>query len=99
MLGVLHGTYELVRNCQQLIPTPAEGDQPLVMPVGCSDPAFSGAGFDASEPASIAARMAIRATGLTAYPPLDHNWAVVNFTMQPHWTQGTIAPNPACGHR
>jgi hypothetical protein len=70
-----------------------------VLPVGCADPAFSGAGFDASELASAVARMAIRATALTQYPPLDHNWAVINFTEEPHWTQGTIEPNATCGHR
>jgi molybdopterin/thiamine biosynthesis adenylyltransferase len=89
----------LLAQQEQVIPSPSEGEQPLVLPVGCADPAFSGAGFDASELASAVARMAIRATALTQYPPLDYNWAVVNFTEEPHWTQGTIEPNPACGHR
>ncbi len=98
-------TAELCLDCfllaqqRQDIPNPREGEQPLVLPVGCADPAFSGAGFDASELASAVARMAVRATKLSAYPPLDHNWAVVNFVDEPRWTQGMIEPNPACGHR
>jgi molybdopterin/thiamine biosynthesis adenylyltransferase len=89
----------LLAQQEQVIPSPRQGEQPLVLPVGCADPAFSGAGFDASELASAVARMAIRATALTSYPSLDHNWAVVNFTEQPRWQQGTIERNPACGHR
>jgi molybdopterin/thiamine biosynthesis adenylyltransferase len=89
----------LLAQQQQLIPSPSEGEQPLVLPIGCADPAFSGTGFDASELASAVARMAMRTTALTQYPPLDHNWAVVNFVDQPRWTQGTIEPNPTCGHR
>jgi molybdopterin/thiamine biosynthesis adenylyltransferase len=81
------------------IPKPQEGEQrALVIPVGCADPAFSGPGFDSSELASAVARMAIRITGLTSYPPLDHNWAVVNFVAEPHWQQGTLDPDPRCGH-
>jgi hypothetical protein len=80
------------------VPKPDAGEQPLVIPVGCIDPAFSGAGFDSSELASATARMAIRATGLCSYPPLDHNWAVANFTGNPRWIEGTLAPDPHCGH-
>ncbi|MEJ7783475.1 MAG: ThiF family adenylyltransferase [Solirubrobacteraceae bacterium] len=80
------------------IPTPEATEQQLVIPVNCSDPAFSGAGFDASELASIVARFAVRATGRTSYPDLDHNWAVVNFTGAARWRQGTFHPQPECGH-
>jgi molybdopterin/thiamine biosynthesis adenylyltransferase len=89
----------LLAQQEGVIPVPeATPEAPLVMPVGCADPAFSGAGFDASELSSALARMAIRATGLTTYPTLDHNWEVLNFASEPHFKQGTIEPNPNCGH-
>jgi len=78
---------------------PEQAIQALVIPVGCSDPAFSGAGFDASELASAVARMAVRATGRASYRSLDHNWAVMNFIDSPRWTQGTLAPDAGCGHQ
>jgi hypothetical protein len=81
------------------IPKPEEGEQTLVVPVGCTDPAFSGTGFDSSTLASDVARMSIRATGLTDYPALDHDWAVMNFVSEPRWQQGSLEPDPACGHR
>lgn len=80
------------------IPKPDAAEQDVVVPIGCADPAFSGAGFDASELSSVVARTAIRATGLTEYPALDHNWAVLNFAASPHWQQGTIKPDPRCRH-
>jgi hypothetical protein len=81
------------------IPAPQKGEQKTpIVPMGCSHPAFTGTGFDSSELASAVARMAIRATGLTSYPPLDHNWAVVNFVAEPHWRQGTFDADPCCGH-
>jgi molybdopterin/thiamine biosynthesis adenylyltransferase len=80
------------------IPSPSAAEQELVIPAGCADPAFSGAGFDASALASDVARMAVRATGLTGYPPLDHRWAVTNFVEEPHWQQGNLEPDPRCGH-
>jgi hypothetical protein len=80
------------------IPKPERGEQPLVIPVGCTDPAFSGTGFDSSTLASDVARMGIRATGLTDYPALDYDWAVLNFVSEPRWQQGSLVPDPACGH-
>jgi molybdopterin/thiamine biosynthesis adenylyltransferase len=90
----------LLAQQQGIVPMPAATlEAPPVMPVGCGDAAFSGAGFDASELSSSIARMAIRATGITTYPALDHNWAVLNFASEPHFEQGTIKPDPGCGHR
>ena len=80
------------------IPAPKMAEQPLVIPVGCVDPAFSGAGFDASVLAGHVARAAVQATRLTAYPPLDHNWSVVNFVDEPRWQSGAFPADPACGH-
>jgi molybdopterin/thiamine biosynthesis adenylyltransferase len=81
------------------IPKPQEGEERTpVVPVGCAHPAFSGAGFDAAELSSSVARMAVRATGLTEYPRLDHDWAVVDFVGEPRWRQGRLAPDPSCRH-
>ena len=88
----------LSAQADEAIPTPQATPQQLVVPVGCSDPAFSGAGFDASELASVVARFAVRATRRTTYPELDHNWAVVNFTGADRWQQGTFHSPPDCGH-
>ena len=81
------------------LPTPLRGEEEApVVPVGCGSPAFSGSGFDSSELASVVARMAVRATGRTAYPPLDHDWAVLDFLGEPGRRQGTLAVDPDCGH-
>jgi molybdopterin/thiamine biosynthesis adenylyltransferase len=81
------------------IPTPPRGkEEAPVVPVGCGSPAFSGSGFDSSELASVVTRMAVRATGRTTYPPLDHEWAVIDFLGEPGRRQGTLAVDPDCGH-
>jgi molybdopterin/thiamine biosynthesis adenylyltransferase len=80
------------------IPKPDATEQELVVPIGCADPAFSGAGFDAASLGSDVARMAVRAVAATSYPALDHNWAVANFVVEPRWRQGTLAPDDRCGH-
>jgi molybdopterin/thiamine biosynthesis adenylyltransferase len=82
------------------IPKPEQGEERApVVPVGCAHPAFSGAGFDAAELSSAVARTAVRATGLTAYPELDYDWAVVNFVGDPRWRQGRLERDPSCRHR
>jgi hypothetical protein len=93
--------FECFLHAQELgvIPKPEEGEQRApVVPVGCAHPAFSGAGFDAAELSSAVARMAVRATGLTGYPELDHDWAVVNFVGGQRWRQGRLQPDPSCRH-
>jgi molybdopterin/thiamine biosynthesis adenylyltransferase len=81
------------------IPTPPRGsEQPPVVPVGCGSPAFGGSGFDSSELASAVARMAVRAAGVTGYPPLDHEWAVLDFLGEPGRRQGPLPVDPNCGH-
>lgn len=89
----------LVAQQEGRIPVPEQGPQPLVIPIGCANPAFSGTGFDASELSSIVARTAVRALGVTEYPALDHNWVVVNFVGEPHFQAGALDPDPACGHQ
>jgi hypothetical protein len=61
-----------------------------VTPIGCRDPAFTGAGVEATELAAITARMAIRATGLTDYPSASANWIVVSFRSDPHYQEGRL---------
>ncbi len=79
------------------IPTPSAGERSVVTPIGCRHPAFAGAGFEATELAAITARTAIRATGLTDYPPLTANWILLDFRAQPHYQDGTLAVHPKCG--
>lgn len=88
----------LVAQGDGAIPSPEQGPQPLVVPVGCASPAFSGAGFDATELAALVARTAVRSIGVTEYPALDFDWAVVNFVGEPHYQAGALAPDLACGH-
>jgi molybdopterin/thiamine biosynthesis adenylyltransferase len=89
----------LLAQQEDRIPTPPRGkEEAPVVPVGCGSPAFSGSGFDSSELASAVVRMAVRATGRTAYPPLDHDWAVLDFLCEPGRRQGTLPVDPDCGH-
>jgi molybdopterin/thiamine biosynthesis adenylyltransferase len=68
-----------------------------VTPYGCSHPAASCAGFDAMELAANVARTAVRATSATHYPPLDFDWAVINFRPpEKRWEQGSLEPLSDC---
>jgi molybdopterin/thiamine biosynthesis adenylyltransferase/ubiquitin-protein ligase len=78
------------------VPEPEAGPRHRVTPVGCRHPAFSGAGFDATELATVAARTAVRATGAVSYPPLDYEWIVVNFRGQPMYEKGALNVHPDC---
>lgn len=69
-----------------------------VTPVGCSHPAFSGAGFDATELAAILARTVIQVTEMSAYPAADWDWAVVNFRGEPRWETGRLVRHAGCPH-
>lgn len=69
---------------------------PGVTPVGCSHPAFSGAGFDATELAGLTARTVVQATDASSYPPLDFDWVVVNFRGTSHWQSGRLDKHPDC---
>lgn len=78
------------------IPKPNAGPRSNVTPIGCSHPAFSGAGFEATELAATAARVAVQATYLTRYPPLEYDWAVINFRGTPRWRSDTLEHHPSC---
>lgn len=68
-----------------------------VTPYGCAHPAASCAGFDAMELAANVARTAVRATSATHYPPLDFDWAVINFRPPgKRWEQGSLEPLSDC---
>jgi molybdopterin/thiamine biosynthesis adenylyltransferase len=67
-----------------------------VTPIGCSHPAFSGAGFDATELVAVAARTVVQATETCGYPPLDFDWAIINFRGHPRWQSGDLKRHPAC---
>jgi molybdopterin/thiamine biosynthesis adenylyltransferase len=78
------------------IPSPEAGPRSNVTPIGCSHPAFSGAGFDATELAAITARIVVQATHMTHYPSLEYDWVVVNFRGAPRWQSGILKSHPAC---
>ena len=78
------------------VPSPAEGPPSATTPIGCSTPAFSGAGFDAVALAALAARTAVQATGRTTYPQPDCDYVVVNFRGEHPWRQGRLNRHPGC---
>lgn len=78
------------------LPKPSEGPRSNTTPVGCSTPAFSGAGFDATALAALAARTIVRASGKSTYPPLDHDYIVVNFRGEDPWREGQLKTHPGC---
>jgi molybdopterin/thiamine biosynthesis adenylyltransferase len=83
---------------RQLVPRPPEGPRSTVTPIGCRHPAFSGAGFEATELAAVTARLAVRVSRLTEYPPSDVNWVVINFRKDPHYEAGFLDVRPCGGH-
>jgi molybdopterin/thiamine biosynthesis adenylyltransferase len=78
------------------IPRPDKGPLSNVTPIGCSHPAFFGAGFDATEVAAVATRLAISATGATAYPAAPFDWVVLNYRREPRRIQGTLRAREDC---
>lgn len=83
-------------QCDDSVPSPAEGPRSDTTPIGCSTPAFSGAGFDATALAALAARTVVQASGRASYPPLDHDYVVVNFRGPDPWRQGKLEVHPEC---
>lgn len=77
-------------------PKPLEGPQSNTTPIGCSTPAFSGAGFDATALAAAAARAVIQATGRTAYPASDFDYIIMNFRGDDPFQRGRLDPHPNC---
>jgi molybdopterin/thiamine biosynthesis adenylyltransferase len=79
------------------IPVPALGEAPNRVPYGCSHAAASCAGFDVLELVANVARTAIRLVPGIAYPPLDFDWAVLNFRSGfDRWTQGELLAQADC---
>jgi len=78
------------------IPRPDKGPLSNVTPIGCSHPAFFGAGFDALEVAAVATRLAISATGATAYPAPPFDWVMLNYRREPRRIQGTLRAREDC---
>jgi len=78
------------------VPKPLEGPRSNITPVGCSTPAFSGAGFDATALAALAARTAVQASGKSKYPALDYDYAIANFRGDHSWEQGRLKTNEGC---
>ncbi|HUY24702.1 MAG TPA: ThiF family adenylyltransferase [Candidatus Saccharimonadales bacterium] len=79
-----------------VVPTPPSGPASNVTPVGCSQPTFFGAGFEATELAAVATRMAIAGCGGTSYPNLGYDWAVLDFRGDSHWRSGKLERDRQC---
>lgn len=96
---VLHG-FAPCLDCFFDDPSIPERDRARVSgttPYGCSHPAASCAPFEVAELAANLARSAVRCVPRLAYPPLDFNWAVLNFRRsQQRWTQGFLSGQPNC---
>ncbi|MBJ7608114.1 MAG: ThiF family adenylyltransferase [Candidatus Dormibacteraeota bacterium] len=78
------------------VPTPIATAESTVTPVGCNDPAFIGAGFEASELAAVVARTCVGLIPSTTYPPADFDWMVLNFRTRKPRAQGPLEVHPDC---
>ena len=88
----------LLAQRDDAVPEPeAAAPGPFVTPVGCSHPAFAGAGFDATQLAASVARIAVQVTAASSYPALDFDWVVMNFRNPPRWRSGRLSKHPECG--
>jgi hypothetical protein len=81
-----------------IVPPPA-GERSAVTPIGCSHPAFSGAGFEATELAALVVRRAVQATGASDYPASDANWLVLDFRGGEHFRSGRLEVRCDCKGR
>jgi hypothetical protein len=79
-----------------LIPRPLEGPSGNVMPIGCSAPAFSGAGFDATALAALAVRTAVQVSGKCSLPAADFDYVIVNFRGDRAICYGALEPHTQC---
>jgi molybdopterin/thiamine biosynthesis adenylyltransferase len=87
----------LLAQRDNLVPRPhAAPRTSQVTPVGCSHPAFAGAGFDATQLAALIARTVIQTTGKSTYPDADFDWAITNFRSTPKWRSGRLDKHPDC---
>lgn len=78
------------------VPTPIAAAEATATPVGCSDPAFIGAGFEASELAAVVARTSMGLISATTYPPAEFDWMVLNFRTRNPREQGRLEVHPDC---
>lgn len=88
----------VLAQCDTTLPEPhAAPPSTLVTPIGCSHPAFPGAGFDGTHLAAVVSRTVVQVTGASSYPAVDFDWAVMNFRDAPWWQSGRLAKHPECG--
>lgn len=78
------------------IANPHAGGTALLTPRGCAHPAFTGAGFDATALAALAARVTVQATRKSDYPASRFDWVVTNFRGTDPWQSGWLDPHPDC---
>ncbi len=79
-----------------VVPRPPAAEESNVTPLGCSHPAFIGAGFESSELAAVVARIAAGLAPATQYPDPEFNWMVLNFRGEPIRQRGTLEIHADC---
>lgn len=79
-----------------VVPVPIAATESNVTPVGCSDPAFIGAGFEASELAAVVARTAAGLIPQSAYPRADFDWMILNFRTRESRLLGRLEVHHDC---
>jgi molybdopterin/thiamine biosynthesis adenylyltransferase len=84
---------------QELIPQPPAAPPSNFTPYGCSHPAASGAGFDATELVAVATRRVVQAADVTEYPGPGSDWIVLSFrdyATGEHYQAGALTPHHDC---
>ena len=92
---------------EDAVPNPPQDAGGRVQPIGCADPTFTGAGFDATEVSLMAARTATGELGRNeagAYPDCWWNAAVLSLRkddriIPPRWDVHFLRPHPSCEER
>lgn len=84
---------------------PVKGPENWVQPVGCSNPTFTGAGFDLEQIALTGVRLAVGTlAGATpdGYPDADWDVAIADFrdedgrAIPPQWRTFPLPPRSGC---
>jgi len=87
------------------VPAPPASPEPLVQPLGCGEPTYTGAGFDLAVLASHAARVVVSAlTGPAGYGMFAEPVHVASLRkadgapIPATWTAHALPSHPDCGH-
>lgn len=86
----------MLHQAEGTVPVPPANPGRPTTPIGCSHPAYTGAGFEATELAAVTARATIATTRKCSYPPIGFSWAVIDFGGAPRWQQGHLERHVDC---